>query len=131
MAIGSASASRVSFIHKRRTQGLIGTQTITIVSHCALGYPEGHCDSPDKNVDVDYLLEKQEAGADFVVTHLFYDCDAFLKWYKACRDKGALSSFQGPTSITEAKLVLFSRHHYSNLARYHADSKLSIFQAHD
>ncbi|KAM0792498.1 hypothetical protein ACM66B_005170 [Microbotryomycetes sp. NB124-2] len=52
------------------------------------GYPEGHCDSHDKKADIDFLLEKQQAGADFVVTQLFYDCDAFVTWYKACRDKG-------------------------------------------
>ncbi|GAA6026943.1 hypothetical protein JCM8097_005983 [Rhodosporidiobolus ruineniae] len=52
------------------------------------GYPEGHADSPDKLSDIDYLYEKQQAGADFVVTQLFYDTDVFLKWYKACRDRG-------------------------------------------
>ncbi|KAK4053101.1 methylenetetrahydrofolate reductase 1 [Microbotryomycetes sp. JL201] len=52
------------------------------------GYPEGHCDSHDKSADIEFLLEKQKAGADFVVTQLFYDCDAFMTWYKACRDKG-------------------------------------------
>ncbi|GAA6064554.1 hypothetical protein JCM10212_005781 [Sporobolomyces blumeae] len=52
------------------------------------GYPEGHADSPDKSSDIDYLFEKQQAGADFVVTQLFYDVDVFVKWYKACRDRG-------------------------------------------
>lgn len=53
-----------------------------------VGYPEGHADSPDKNADINYLLEKQEAGADFVVTQLFYDVDVFISWYKACRARG-------------------------------------------
>ncbi|GAA5966445.1 hypothetical protein JCM21900_004421 [Sporobolomyces salmonicolor] len=52
------------------------------------GYPEGHADSPDKLADIDYLYEKQQAGADFVVTQLFYDVDIFMKWYKACRERG-------------------------------------------
>ncbi|GAA5946504.1 hypothetical protein JCM3775_007554 [Rhodotorula graminis] len=52
------------------------------------GYPEGHADSPDKLADIEYLFEKQQAGADFVVTQLFYDVDVFMKWYKACRDRG-------------------------------------------
>lgn len=59
------------------------------------GYPEGHADSDDKNADVDYLLEKQRAGADFVVTQLFYDTDAFMSWFEACRAKGALASLLG------------------------------------
>lgn len=53
-----------------------------------LGYPEGHADSPDKFADINYLVEKQEAGADFVVTQLFYDVDVFISWYKACRARG-------------------------------------------
>ncbi|GAA5931534.1 methylenetetrahydrofolate reductase (NAD(P)H) MET12 [Sporobolomyces koalae] len=52
------------------------------------GYPEGHADSPDKLDDIEYLYEKQEAGADFVVTQLFYDTDVFMKWYEACRKRG-------------------------------------------
>lgn len=55
----------------------------------ALGYPEGHADSNDKASDVDYLFEKQQAGADFVVTQLFYNTDVFIKWYESCRSKGA------------------------------------------
>lgn len=53
------------------------------------GYPEGHTDSPDKLDDIEYLYEKQQAGADFVVTQLFYDVDVFMKWYNACRARGA------------------------------------------
>ncbi|POY76656.1 putative Methylenetetrahydrofolate reductase (NAD(P)H) [Rhodotorula taiwanensis] len=52
------------------------------------GYPEGHADSPDKQADVDYLFEKQEAGADFVITQLFYDVDVFMQWYRRCRERG-------------------------------------------
>lgn len=52
------------------------------------GYPEGHADSDDKLSDIDYLFEKQEAGADFVVTQLFYDVDVFMTWYRACRARG-------------------------------------------
>lgn len=53
-----------------------------------VGYPEGHADSEDKLADVEYLFRKQEAGADFVVTQLFYDVDAFIVWYRACRARG-------------------------------------------
>ncbi|GAA5903910.1 methylenetetrahydrofolate reductase (NAD(P)H) MET12 [Sporobolomyces salmoneus] len=52
------------------------------------GYPEGHADSPDREDDIDYLYEKQQAGADFVVTQLFYDVDVFINWYKKCRARG-------------------------------------------
>ncbi|KAN0064945.1 methylenetetrahydrofolate reductase 1 [Thecaphora frezii] len=54
------------------------------------GYPEGHADYVDRDVhrDMMHLKEKQDAGAQFVVTQLFYDVDRFLSWYKECRDAG-------------------------------------------
>ncbi|KAG7092784.1 hypothetical protein E1B28_009106 [Marasmius oreades] len=52
-------------------------------------YPDGH---PDKLVDeateLTYLKEKVDAGADFIVTQLFYDAEHFLGWVKRVRAKG-------------------------------------------
>ncbi|CAG8582909.1 10938_t:CDS:2, partial [Ambispora leptoticha] len=55
---------------------------------CVAGYPEGHVDNPNKEDDLYRLKEKVEAGADFIVTQLFYDVDLFLSWIKKCRDIG-------------------------------------------
>ncbi|PWN92685.1 MTHFR-domain-containing protein [Acaromyces ingoldii] len=57
------------------------------------GYPEMHPDaasssSSSSSAEIDYLLEKQRAGANFIVTQLFYDVDAFVHWYAACRARG-------------------------------------------
>lgn len=51
-------------------------------------YPEGHiaCDSPQK--DIDYLYEKQEAGASFFVSQLFFDNDCFFRFLDAARARG-------------------------------------------
>ncbi|KAK3825228.1 MAG: methylenetetrahydrofolate reductase-domain-containing protein [Benniella sp.] len=54
------------------------------------GYPEGHMDSTDlsSHDEIRFLKEKIEAGADFVLTQLFYDVDGFLTWEKQCRSMG-------------------------------------------
>ncbi|KAG0346138.1 hypothetical protein BG004_002383 [Podila humilis] len=54
------------------------------------GYPEGHMDSAetDSSVEIKYLKAKIDAGADFVLTQLFYDVSGFLSWEKECRALG-------------------------------------------
>lgn len=55
------------------------------------GYPTPHPDSPSAAVDIRYLKQKCDAGADFIITQLFYDVDGFLEWVKTCRDAGEIS----------------------------------------
>jgi methylenetetrahydrofolate reductase (NADPH) len=52
------------------------------------GYAEGCDDEEDADLLIDYLKEKVDAGATFVVTQMFYDVDIFLAWVKKCRAKG-------------------------------------------
>lgn len=66
-------------------------------SICVSGYPEAH---PDSIVDdpeqmkqnywaaIDYLKLKVEAGADFIITQLFYGVDLFVQFVKDCRSVG-------------------------------------------
>ncbi|MCJ1314604.1 hypothetical protein MMC25_008286 [Agyrium rufum] len=61
------------------------------------GYPEGHSDEShpvDQNPkkDLPSLVEKIEAGADFIMTQLFYDVETYLRWVEMVRtwDGGVL-----------------------------------------
>lgn len=56
--------------------------------HLFTGYPEGHVDNPDKEDDLRRLKEKIDAGADLVVTQLFFDADIFIKFVERCRAIG-------------------------------------------
>ena len=54
------------------------------------GYPEGHSDQShaldqDLVKDIPHLIDKTKAGADFIMTQLFYDVDAYLKFEKLLR----------------------------------------------
>ncbi|KAF8236297.1 methylenetetrahydrofolate reduct [Tricholoma matsutake] len=62
-------------------------------SHFCIGvaaYPDGHTDSllDDDDAELTFLKEKVDAGADFIVTQLFYDVDRFLQWLKKVQEKG-------------------------------------------
>jgi methylenetetrahydrofolate reductase (NADPH) len=55
------------------------------------GYPESHPDTHttgSKDEEYGHLIAKQAAGANFIVTQLFYDVEAFLSWYRNCRKHG-------------------------------------------
>jgi len=55
------------------------------------GYPEGHADQShptdqDPLHDLPSLVDKTKAGADFIMTQLFYDLDAYTKYEKLLRE---------------------------------------------
>lgn len=57
------------------------------------GYPEVHDRQFSLDQEIKHLKEKVDAGADFVVTQLFYDVEGFLTYYRSCRAAGARSPF--------------------------------------
>eukprot|EP01101_Sappina_pedata_P003993 TRINITY_DN1634_c0_g1_i1.p1 TRINITY_DN1634_c0_g1~~TRINITY_DN1634_c0_g1_i1.p1 ORF type:complete len:568 (-),score=188.55 TRINITY_DN1634_c0_g1_i1:321-1985(-) len=52
------------------------------------GYPERHADSKSKDDDMVFLKKKIDAGADFIITQLFFDTKIFLDFVKDCREIG-------------------------------------------
>jgi len=52
------------------------------------GFPEGHPETPNRLVQMDHLKAKVEAGADYIVTQLFFDNRAFFDFVERCRLAG-------------------------------------------
>ncbi|MBI2083881.1 MAG: methylenetetrahydrofolate reductase [NAD(P)H] [Deltaproteobacteria bacterium] len=52
------------------------------------GYPEGHMESPDKETDLAHLKKKVEAGADIVITQLFFNNQDFFDFQERAKKIG-------------------------------------------
>ncbi len=48
------------------------------------GFPEGHPATPNRLVEMDYFKAKVDAGADYIITQLFFDNRDFLDFRERC-----------------------------------------------
>lgn len=70
------------------------------------GYPEKHFEAPNFNSDLKYLKAKIDAGADYIVTQLFYDNEKFFQFRDACIKAGiTVPIIPGLKPISQAKQV--------------------------
>ncbi|MEA2102316.1 MAG: methylenetetrahydrofolate reductase [NAD(P)H] [Thermodesulfobacteriota bacterium] len=76
---GFAHASDlVSFIKKHFPDMSIGVA----------GFPEGHPDTPNRLKEIEHLKQKVDAGADYIMTQLFFDNHDFYDFCERCEIAG-------------------------------------------
>lgn len=73
------------FAHAVELIGLVKSRNCFGVG--AACYPEGHIECPDKRLDWDRAAAKVDAGAEFLITQLFYDHRDFLAMEDYLRNK--------------------------------------------
>jgi methylenetetrahydrofolate reductase (NADPH) len=52
------------------------------------GFPEGHPETPNRMKELEYLKEKVDAGADYIVTQLFFENRDYFDYVERCRIAG-------------------------------------------
>lgn len=72
------------------------------------GYPEKHFEAQNLKTDLKYLKEKVDAGADYIVTQLFFDNNKYFEYVEACRKTGInVPIIPGLKPITTLKHITF------------------------
>ena len=78
-------------------------------SYGVAGYPEKHEEAMNRETDILFLKEKIEAGAEYVVTQMFFDNGKYFEFVRRCREKGInvpiIPGLKPLTSMTQQSLL--------------------------
>lgn len=81
------------------------------------GYPEKHFEAPNLQTDIKFVKSKIDAGADYVVTQMFFDNRVYFKYVELCRQEGInIPIIPGLKILTnKAHLINIPKNFYINL----------------
>jgi methylenetetrahydrofolate reductase (NADPH) len=81
------------------------------------GYPEKHFEAPNLKIDLEYTKAKVDAGANYIVTQMFFDNKHYFNYVDECRKAGIhVPIVPGLKPITKIhQLSSIPRHFYVDL----------------
>jgi methylenetetrahydrofolate reductase (NADPH) len=91
------------------------------------GYPEKHFEAPNMESDLAFIKQKVEAGAEYIVTQMFFDNEKYFEYVESCRNAGIhIPIVPGLKPLTKLyQLSSIPRHFYINLPEDLVSSFLS------
>ena len=101
-------------------------------------YPEGHIECAHKEDYIRYLMEKSDAGLDFLTTLLFYDNSVFYNFLYRIREKGIrIPVIAGIMPVTKASQLARSAamsgtdvpQRFRNIVDHYGDNPAAMKQA--
>src|SRR5262245_8942509 len=88
------------------------------------GYPEKHFESPNLKSDILWTKKKVEAGAEYIVTQMFFDNRCYYQYLEQCRAAGITVPI-----IPGLKIVTMKSHLSSLPSNFHVDMPSDLSDA--
>ncbi len=81
------------------------------------GYPEKHFEAPNLKTDIKYLKNKVNAGADYIVTQMFFDNSVYFNFVDMCKEEGIQVPIIPGLKIirSKAQLISIPKNFYINI----------------
>ncbi len=87
----------------------------------AAGYPEKHFEAPNLQADVRWVKKKVEAGADYIVTQMFFHNQHYFDFVDMCRAEGI-----DVPIIPGLKILSHKRHLHTIPRTFHCEIPLAL-----
>jgi methylenetetrahydrofolate reductase (NADPH) len=101
--------------HGRYLETLLDADPMSFSVGCA-GYPEKHFETPNLQSEVRWVKKKIEAGAEYVVTQMFFDNRHYFQYVEKCRQEGVVAPI-----IPGIKIITHKRHLRSIPRTFHCE----------